>query len=50
MKNVFLFHRKSSFHSRDIQIFVILSLPFQTSQIQKENGSGIIYEVMYWLA
>ena len=31
----FLFHLKSSFHSRDIQIFVIFSLPFHTVQIQK---------------
>ena len=38
MKNVFLFHLKSSFRSRDIQIFVIFSLPFQTFQIQKGRG------------
>ena len=31
----FLFHLKSYFHSRDIQIFVIFSLPFHTFQIQK---------------
>ena len=31
----FLFHIKSSFHSRDIQIFVIFSLPFHTFQTQK---------------
>ena len=31
----FLFHLKSSFHTWDIQIFIIFSLPFQTSQIQK---------------
>ena len=35
MKNVFLFHLKSSFRSRDIKIFVIFSLLFHTSQIQK---------------
>ena len=35
MKNVFLFHLKSSFRSRDIQIFIIFSLPFHTFQIQK---------------
>ena len=34
MENV-LFHVKSSFRSRDIQIFVIFSLPFNTFQIQK---------------
>ena len=34
MKNV-LFHVKNSFRSRDIQIFVIFSLPFNTFQIQK---------------
>ena len=27
MKNAFLFHLKSSFHSRDIQIFVFLTSP-----------------------
>ena len=37
IKNVFLFHRKSSFRSRDIQIFVIFSLPFHTFQIQKDK-------------
>ena len=31
----FLFHRKSYFCSRDIQIFVIFSHPFHTFQIQK---------------
>ena len=31
----FLFHLKSSFRSRDIQIFVIFSLPLHTFQIQK---------------
>ena len=30
-----LFHLKSAFRSRDIQIFVIFSLPFHTFQIQK---------------
>ena len=34
----FLFHLKTSFRSRDIQIFVIFSLPFQTFQIQKGKG------------
>ena len=33
----FLFHLKSSFRSRDIQIFVFFSLPFHTLQIQKEK-------------
>ena len=31
----FLFHLKSSFCSRDIQIFGTFSLPFHTIQIQK---------------
>ena len=31
----FLFHLKRSFRSRDIQYFVIFSLPFHTLQIQK---------------
>ena len=33
----FLFHLKSSFRSRDIQMFVIFSLPFRTFQIQKDK-------------
>ena len=33
----FLFHLKSSFCSQDFQIFVILSLPFHTFQIQKNK-------------
>ena len=33
----FLFHLKSSFRSRDIQIFVIFSHPFHTFQIQKDK-------------
>ena len=37
MKNVFLFHLKSSSCSRDIQIFVIFSFPFHTFQIQKDK-------------
>ena len=31
----FLFHLKSSFRSRDIQVFVVFSLSFHTFQIQK---------------
>ena len=33
----FLFHLKSSFRFRDIQIFVIFALPFHTCQIQKDK-------------
>ena len=44
----FLFRIKSSFHSWDIHIFVIV--PFSTLfRFKKTNGSGIIY-VMNWLA
>ena len=32
-----LFHLKSSFRSRDIQIFVFFSLPFHIFQIQKDK-------------
>ena len=32
----FLFHLKSSFHSRDIQIYVIFPLPSHNFQIQKD--------------
>ena len=37
MKSVFLFHLKSSFRPRDIQIFVIFSLPLHNCQIQKDK-------------
>ena len=37
---------KGSFRCRDI--YVIFPLPFHTFQIQKANGSGIIYDVMNW--
>ena len=37
IKNVFLFHLKSSFHSQNIQIFVIFSFPFHTFQIQMDK-------------
>ena len=33
----FLFHLKNSFLSRDIQFFVIFSLPFHAFQIQKNK-------------
>ena len=33
----FLFHQKSSFRSRDIQTFVIFSLPFHIFQLQKDK-------------
>ena len=41
----FLFHLKSSFHSRDTQIFVIFSLS-TLSRFKRTNESGIIYDVM----
>ena len=38
-ENCFLFHL-SSFHSQDIQIFEIFSLPFQYFQIQMDKWKG----------
>ena len=40
IKNVFLFHQKSSFHSQDIQIFVFFPsfLHFPDSKGQMEAG------------
>ena len=47
MKNVFLFHLKSSFRSRDIQIFVFLSSPlFSLSAIDLEVDSRKILKFM----
>ena len=43
MKNAFLFNLKNSFHSRDIQTFVIFPPPLHISRFKKANGSGIIY-------
>ena len=37
VKNVFFFYLKSSFRSRDIQIFVFFPLPFHFFQIQKDK-------------
>ena len=37
MTDVFLFHLKSSSPSRDIQIFVIFSFPFDIFQILKDK-------------
>ena len=39
----FLFHLKSYFRSRDIQIFVIFSFLSTLSRFKRTNGSGIIY-------
>ena len=50
MKNVFLFHLKSSFRSRDIQIFVFFPFLSTLSRLKRTNGSGIIYDAMNWLA
>ena len=46
----FLIHLKSSFHSQDIQFFVIFSFLSMLSRFKRTNGSGIIYDVMKWLA
>ena len=50
MKNLFLSHLKSSFRCRDIQFFVIFSFLSKLSRFKRPNGSGIIYDVMNWLA
>ena len=42
----FLFHLKSSFHSRDIQFFVVFSFLSTLSRFKRINGSGIFYDVM----
>ena len=46
----FLFHLKMYFRSRDIQIFVIFSFLSTLSRFKRTNESGIIYNVMNWLA
>ena len=43
----FLFHLKSSFRSRDIQIFVFFPLPFHFSRFKRTNGRGIINDIMH---
>ena len=50
MKNAFLFDLKGSFLSRVVQFFVIFSHHFYLVHIQKDNESGIIHDVMNWLA
>ena len=45
----FIFHLKSAFSSRDIQIFMIFPFFSTLSRFERANGSGIIYDVMNWL-
>ena len=47
---MFFISSKSSFCSGGIQSFVAFPLPFHLFQIQKDKGSGIINDVMHWLA
>ena len=47
MRNVFYF---SFFGSQYIQIFVFFPFLSTRSWFKKANGSGIIYDVMNWLA
>ena len=49
-KKCFLFHRKSSFCSRDIQIFVFFPFLSTISRLKRTNETGIIYDVMNWFA
>ena len=48
-ENCFLFHLKSSFLSRDIQIFVIFLFLSALSRHKRTNESGITYDVMIGL-
>ena len=41
---------KSSFRSRDIQFFVLFPFLSTLSRLKRTNGSGIIYDVINWLA
>ena len=50
MKKLFLSHLKSSFRCRDIKFFVIFPFLSKLSRFKRPNGSGIIYDVMTWLA
>ena len=49
-KICYLFHQKSSFHSQDIQYFVIFSYLSTLTRLKTSNGNGIIDAVMNWLA
>ena len=46
MKNVFLFHLKSSFCSQDILIVVFFPFLPTFSRFKRTNESGIIYDIM----
>ena len=50
MKNVFVFHIKSSFRSRDIQFFIIFPFLSTLSRFKRANGSGMIYDGINWFA
>ena len=49
-KKCFLFHRKSSFRSQDIQIFVFFPFFSTLPRFKRTNRGGIIYDVKNWLA
>ena len=46
----FLFHLKSTFHSQEIQLYVIFPLPFLIFRFKSRSESRIIYDVMNCLA
>ena len=46
----FLFHLKSSFYSRDIHFLVIFPFLSKLFRFKRTNASGIIYDIMNWLA
>ena len=41
---------KSSFRSPDIQFFVFFPFLSTLARLKRTNGSGMIYDVMNWLA
>ena len=50
VEKYFLFHLKSTLHSQDIHMFVIFRFLSTLSRFKRTNASGIIYDVMNWLA
>ena len=50
MKNAFAFHLKSSFHSQDIQIFVIFPFLFTLARLKMTNETERIFDVINWFA
>ena len=49
IKNAFLLHIKSSFHSQDISVFVLIFLACRKNSLNRKRVNFEIYDVTTWL-